>query len=164
LSASTATNSWYEHGDDLAAQWPSDLEVFLRQTAEYFVEQSERLNRLGYEMELINLDANVETIKVLAEGADYVVEMIRKIEELFDQPDKQSARAADWFAGAIQYMTGHKCKGLEFDTVFLLRLDLCPHPKAKSEKFKAQDKNLLYVMKSRAMKELYFVRKERDER
>jgi DNA helicase-2/ATP-dependent DNA helicase PcrA len=154
----------YEHGDELSAQWPSDLEVFLRQTAEYFVEQSERLNRLGYEMELINLDANVETIKVLAEGADYVVEMIRKIEELFDQPDKQSARAADWFAGAIQYMTMHKCKGLEFDTVFLLRLDLCPHPRAKSEKFKAQDRNLLYVAKTRAMKELFFVRKELDER
>jgi superfamily I DNA/RNA helicase len=101
---------------------------------------------------------------VLAEGADYVVEMIRKIEELFDQPDKQSARAADWFAGAIQYMTMHKCKGLEFDTVFLLRLDLCPHPRAKSEKFKAQDRNLLYVAKTRAMKELFFVRKELDER
>jgi superfamily I DNA/RNA helicase len=140
------------------------MDAFLRQMSDYFVTQSARLDRLGYEMELINLDANVETLKVLAEGADYVVEMIRKIEELFDQPDKDSPKAAEWFAGAIQYMTGHKCKGLEFDNVFLLRLDLCPHPKAKSEKFKDQDKNLLYVMKTRAMKELFFVRKDPDER
>jgi DNA helicase-2/ATP-dependent DNA helicase PcrA len=154
----------YTHGDRLESQWSPDLDAFLRQMSDYFITQSSRLNRLGYEMELINLDANVETIKVLAEGADYVVEMIHKIEELFDQPDKDSPKSAEWFKGAIQYMTGHKCKGLEFDTVFLLRLDLCPHPKATSEKFKAQDKNLLYVMKTRAMKELYFVRKDKDER
>lgn len=154
----------YTYKDKLEDQWSSDIDAFLRQTNDYFCQQSERLNRLGYEMELINLDANIETLKVLAESCDYVVEMIRRIEELFDQPDKDSARGREWFESAICYMTGHKCKGLEFDRVFILRLDLCPHPKAKSEAAIEQDKHLLYVMKSRAMQALYFVRKEKDER
>lgn len=55
--------------------------------------------------------------------------------------------------GPIQLMTGHKSKGLEFDTVFfldpgLLRID------------EQQDKNLKYVIQTRAKRELYYVRSE----
>lgn len=154
----------YDYKDDLANQWSSDMAAYLVQLNEYYDRQSARLERLGYETELINLDASVEAIKALAEGADYVVEMIHRILEIFDQPGKESKHSDEWFKNAIQYMTGHKAKGLEFNRVFIVRLDLCPHPKCKSPKAKAQDKNLLYVMKTRAMKELYFVRKAKDEK
>lgn len=151
----------YNYKDELGE---SDIPIFIRQVNDYYAQHSERLNRLGYEMELVSLDASIETIKVLAEGVDYVVDMIHRIGELFDQPDKESPRAKEWFAGAITYMTGHKAKGLEFFRVFILRLDLCPHPKCKSALAKEQDRHLLYVMKTRAMGELYFVRKEQGER
>jgi ATP-dependent exoDNAse (exonuclease V) beta subunit len=47
-------------------------------------------------------------------------------------------------------MTGHKSKGLEYDTVFLLDRDLI-----KIED--GQEKNLLYVCQTRAKKELFYV-------
>jgi len=55
--------------------------------------------------------------------------------------------------GMVKLMTGHKAKGLEFDTVyyldqFLLDLD------------KSQEKNLNYVIKTRAQNKLYFVQSE----
>jgi DNA helicase-2/ATP-dependent DNA helicase PcrA len=53
--------------------------------------------------------------------------------------------------GPIQMMTGHKSKGLEFDTVFILDRDLI-----RVKEFQ-QEKNLLYVMQTRAKKELFYV-------
>jgi superfamily I DNA/RNA helicase len=52
--------------------------------------------------------------------------------------------------GSIKLMTGHKSKGLEYDTVFLLDRDLI-----KIED--GQEKNLLYVCQTRAKKELFYV-------
>jgi DNA helicase II / ATP-dependent DNA helicase PcrA len=52
--------------------------------------------------------------------------------------------------GPIQLMTGHKSKGLEFDTVFILDRHLINIEEG-------QEKNLLYVMQTRAKKELYYV-------
>ena len=52
-------------------------------------------------------------------------------------------------AGRIKLMTGHKSKGLEFDRVWLL------DPALLSKK--GQDRNLLYVMQTRARHELRYV-------
>lgn len=52
--------------------------------------------------------------------------------------------------GPIQLMTGHKSKGLEFDNVFILDKDLV----RMSE---PQDRNLLYVMITRAKKTLSYI-------
>ena len=53
--------------------------------------------------------------------------------------------------GPIQLLTGHKSKGLEFDTVFILDRELI---RVKEHQ---QEKNLLYVMQTRSKKELYYV-------
>lgn len=51
----------------------------------------------------------------------------------------------------------HRAKGMEAKRVFILRPDLMPHPKAKSEWEMGQEKNLQYVAQTRAIEELVFV-------
>lgn len=55
--------------------------------------------------------------------------------------------------GRIELMTGHKSKGLEFENVFFLDPHLC-------DLEKGQDKNIKYVIETRAMDKLYYVRSE----
>ena len=52
--------------------------------------------------------------------------------------------------GPIRLMTGHKSKGLEFDTVFVLDRHLINIEEG-------QEKNLMYVIQTRAKKELIYV-------
>lgn len=51
----------------------------------------------------------------------------------------------------------HRAKGLEAKRVFILRPDLMPHPKAKSEWERGQEANLQYVAETRAIEELVYV-------
>lgn len=51
--------------------------------------------------------------------------------------------------------TGHRSKGLEFPRVIVLRMDLCPHPRAESAEELLQEANLKYVMLTRAIDEMY---------
>jgi DNA helicase-2/ATP-dependent DNA helicase PcrA len=59
--------------------------------------------------------------------------------------------------GPIKMMTGHKSKGLEFDNVYILDKKLL---RLEFESGKNQDKNLLYVMQTRAKKTLTYVETE----
>lgn len=52
-------------------------------------------------------------------------------------------------SGTIKLMTGHKAKGLEFDTVYLLD----PHLLKENE----QDRNLQYVMETRSKDKLFYI-------
>lgn len=58
--------------------------------------------------------------------------------------------------GPIQLMTGHKSKGLEFDHVFILDKELV-------RMGEAQDRNLMYVMQTRAKQTLTYVDTENFE-
>jgi superfamily I DNA/RNA helicase len=53
-------------------------------------------------------------------------------------------------AGPVKLMTGHKSKGLEFDHVFILDQELIGDDQ--------QDKNLRYVMQTRAKETLSYIR------
>lgn len=53
-------------------------------------------------------------------------------------------------SGPVKLMTGHKSKGLEFDTVFILDKHLIKVPEQ-------QENNLLYVMQTRAKDRLFYV-------
>lgn len=78
-------------------------------------------------------------LMVFAEVGDTLGEAIAYADNLFSSQ------------GPIQLMTGHKSKGLEFDTVFILDRELI-----RVREFQ-QEKNLLYVMQTRAKKELFYV-------
>lgn len=51
--------------------------------------------------------------------------------------------------------SGHRSKGLEFDRVIWIRPDLCPHPSAETEADRAQEEHLLYILATRAKRELW---------
>jgi DNA helicase-2/ATP-dependent DNA helicase PcrA len=99
------------------------------------------------------LDDKVEVIQFLAMDVSDVDRLILKIKEIFSDSKE-----------GIIFCTGHKSKGLEADTVYFLRPDLCPHPKAKKSWQIVQEHNLRYVIITRAKHNLYFVDKEKDEK
>jgi len=60
--------------------------------------------------------------------------------------------------GPIQLLSGHKSKGLEWDTVYHLDPQRIPSPWSKDGEDLEQELNVRYVIETRAKKELYFVR------
>lgn len=56
------------------------------------------------------------------------------------------------YEGAVQFMTGHKAKGLEFEQVYFLDEELVKH--------EGQDRNLRYVICTRATRKLSYVNSE----
>jgi len=63
--------------------------------------------------------------------------------------------------GPIKMMTGHKSKGLEFPAVFILDRHLLRILDDGEGSSKNQDRNLLYVMQTRAQKVLTYITTER---
>lgn len=80
-------------------------------------------------------------MKVFADQGETLGDALAYAEHLFNSQ------------GSIQLMTGHKSKGLEFDTVFLLDRDLIRIDEG-------QEKNLLYVCQTRSKSELFYVKSE----
>ena len=62
------------------------------------------------------------------------------------------AKALEQQSGRIKLMTGHKAKGLEFDDVFFLDPQLCGK--------KDQEKNIRYVIQTRAKNNLTYIHTE----
>jgi DNA helicase-2/ATP-dependent DNA helicase PcrA len=85
---------------------------------------------------IANMSTDYEVIKVLLD----------KIKNLFKVKDK-----------AVMLCTIHKAKGLEADIVYILNENLIPSKFATSPEQLVQEKNLKYVARSRAKKELYYL-------
>ena len=62
--------------------------------------------------------------------------------------------------GPIQLLSGHKSKGLEWDTVFHLDPHRIPSPYSKEEDEIEQEHNVRYVIETRAKKTMYLVKME----
>jgi DNA helicase II / ATP-dependent DNA helicase PcrA len=60
--------------------------------------------------------------------------------------------------GPIQLLSGHKAKGLEWDTVYHLDPQRIPSPYAKEGEALEQELNVRYVIETRAKRSLFFVR------
>ncbi len=132
----------------------NDVQEFMDRLAVYRSDNSARLAKAGRDAELLALEDRCDALQMFAQEADFVCQIIFKVEAVTSDGDQEG----------IVFMTGHKAKGLEAANVWILRPDLCPHPRAKTEIAMRQERNLLYVMKTRARKFLGFVRKEKDER
>jgi superfamily I DNA/RNA helicase len=61
-------------------------------------------------------------------------------------------------AGTIQLMSGHKAKGLEFDTCFHLDPHRIPSPWSKEGEALEQERNVKYVIETRSREALFFIR------
>lgn len=113
----------------------------------YGSEQTAKLSKSkNSEGKIASLMDRIETLEVLAEGAEDYDEVRERIENIFSDTDQ-----------AVTFSTIHRAKGLEAHRIFLLRPDLLPHPRATLPWEREQERNLSYVAFTRAMTELVFV-------
>lgn len=103
------------------------------------------------ENKLIALQDRLGCLMCFTEGCATVQAVVDKIDKVFTD-DKTSP--------GIKLSSIHKAKGLEAKRVFLLmpKGGECPHPMARTEWAKEQERNLLYVAITRAIEELVYVR------
>lgn len=89
-------------------------------------------------------------------------ECLRVFADFGDTLSGALAYAEHLFAakGPVQLLSGHKAKGLEWDTVFHLDPHRIPSPYAETEEELEQEKNVRYVIETRAKENLYFVELE----
>lgn len=86
------------------------------------------------------IDDLAASMLVFTEGASTLADCLRRVERVFS------------CAGPIKLMTGHKSKGLEFPNVFFLDEQLIGD--------RGQERNLRYVIQTRAQETLTYVRSE----
>jgi superfamily I DNA/RNA helicase len=121
----------------------SELHAIVEELSLYEAEERMRLDKLG--------DKGIGRLNSLADKCDCMrefisnagsVEQIRSnIGELFDDND---------VANSVTLGTVHRTKGLEAERVFILCPELIPHPMARKEWEKEQEKNLAWVAVTRA--------------
>lgn len=99
---------------------------------------------------LIALADKRDCVMAFCENAVSLEDVRSKVEEIFSDANK---------AGVL-LSSVHKAKGLEADTVWLLKPELMPHPMAKSDWARDQESNIRYVAITRAIKRLVYVRDE----
>jgi len=131
------------------------LKEFITVLAEYKVQTVGNLEAANREEAAIRVQDEAEALTHFCMEASNVDDVARRIDQIFtdDEDDEK----------VILLLTGHKSKGLERDTVWFLRPDLCPFPKAKSEHEKEAEKRLRYVILTRAALNRFHVMPEPDE-
>jgi len=153
-------------------------------------EETERMKRRKHvdAEALVTLEDKCECLRTLCEGAFDLKAVYKNIDALFkgkvcprcgksyDEGTKVCFSCKDPPLSGEKYDKAvklvapagtlcssiHRAKGLEAKRVFILRPDLMPHPKAKSDWEKGQEANLQYVAITRAIDELIYVQKGGD--
>jgi len=123
------------------------IATFLPKFDEFVMNQRQHLINQDKERMVQGLNDKADCIKALLGNATTVKGLIQNIEEVFK--DKRGA--------CVTFSTIHKAKGLEANNVWILKPDLMPHPMAKSQADKQQEKNLCYVAITRAKVSLNYV-------
>lgn len=141
--------------DIVAKNKSFDFEKFV-EIAEQYKEQQVRVlsQKADTEMQIESLkDRVASVIEVykwsITKGAKNVGDLRAQINGLFDDNTK-----------CMILSSVHKAKGLEADTVYILKPSKMPHPMARQEWEVVQENNLAYVAVTRAKKELYFVEED----
>ena len=112
------------------------------------VAEAAKLQRLRHpEPALAALFDKVDCLQALTEGCRSVDDLKAKVEAMFSDSDESSA---------VVFSSVHKAKGLERDSITILRPDLLPHPMAKTFTEVRQELNLSYVAATRSKHRLTF--------
>jgi DNA helicase II / ATP-dependent DNA helicase PcrA len=126
---------------------PGDAHALFQYMAEYGELQVKRFVDANKLQQAANLQDQIATVEAIGDGCRTVDEVRAKINGIFSDEETEGVR----------FMTGHKGKGLESDDVIVLRPDQLPHPMAKQDWEKKQEKCLEYVIKTRSKDTLTFV-------
>ncbi len=102
----------------------------------------------GKELAAEAVTDQIDTILAIAEEASDIPGLVGQIERLFSDEAKEQA---------VQFSTVHRAKGLEADTVFILRPDLMPSKKATSDEDVQQEQNIMFVAYTRATTNMYII-------
>lgn len=114
----------------------------------YRVEQYSILSRLNNpDIALMNLNDQCASLLALCNDCLSVDHLKSKIESLFSDDDESNA---------VVFSTVHRAKGLERNSITILRTDLLPHPACRTQSAQRQEWNLLYVALTRATELLNF--------
>ena len=115
---------------------------------DYRVRETAKLVELRHpEPALIALDDKVSCLLFMTEGMTSVDQLKARIESVFTDVSEDQA---------VLFSSVHRAKGLERDSVVILRPDLMPHPMAGNEREKVQEANLAYVAVTRSKNRLTF--------
>jgi superfamily I DNA/RNA helicase len=121
--------------------------------------EAERINkRRGNKDEaMVTLQDKCECLRMFAEGCIELKDMYASIDKVFAMRKPSQKGGPEPKPEGTLLSSIHRAKGLEAKRVFILRPDLLPHPMAKSEWARGQEKNLSYVAKTRAIETLVYV-------
>lgn len=117
--------------------------------SQYVAHETDKLRKARRDMQAENLVDQFDTLLALSDGQPTFGKIKHAIAKTFSD-DKT----------AVDFSTFHRAKGLEANTVYYLRPDLTPFPKATRDWEKEQERNIMYVGYTRPKQALYFVEKE----
>ena len=125
-----------------------EIEEFLSVLNDYYRKRMMVLERADKEYQMQTLTDKHDCIIALSHNTRTVGGLIDNIKEIFGEKGKKSG---------VVFSTVHKAKGLEAENVWILQPEKMPHPMAKTDSAREQEKNLCYVAITRAMKTLRYV-------
>jgi len=101
--------------------------------------------------QLGNLQEKVDCIEALCEGLDNALQVVQRIQLLFQDVDKEKSDPSNY----VLLSSVHRAKGLEAHTVRIIKPELMPHPMASTPDAKEQEMNLKYVAITRSLDTLH---------
>ena len=125
-----------------------EIEEFLSVLNDYYRKRMMVLERADKEYQMQTLTDKHDCIIALSHNTRTVGGLIDNIKEILGEKGKKSG---------VVFSTVHKAKGLEAENVWILQPEKMPHPMAKTDSAREQEKNLCYVAITRAMKTLRYV-------
>lgn len=131
-----------------------DLPTLKMKIDEAKIEEGSRLRELKLDDAAQRYEDTCDTVNAFIEVSKSYSDVLDRIKSIF----------TDAIEGGILFMTIHKAKGLENDTVFFLDEGNCPHPSAKTEHALVQEKNLRFIAVTRAENHLIYVRSKKSGR
>jgi len=136
---------------DLAANLSAgcvDMESFFFRLGDYSNREMTRMeNRRASETQIQALQDKIDTLEAVAQECDQPDQIVPRIDSIFSDEN-----------GEIVLSSVHRAKGLESNTVWILRPDLMPFAKAKQPWEVQQERNIIYVAYTRSRNALYFVK------
>lgn len=114
------------------------ISELLMKLDKWYDKEMEAAKKKRFAGKMFGIQDRYETVRVLAEEFGDVATMLNTV-----------ARLAEGTGGPT-FSTVHKAKGLEADSVYILRPDLIPASYCESEEQLEQERNLLYVAITRA--------------